>query len=91
MSKIKGNEQTNNNGEIFRKIKGNKILINPIIINYKTVRVRKSFPMQRRIVKLGAHSSKELSEIQNIVDVEVNDILVDKLFLMKQKYSMKAN
>lgn len=83
-------EKTNNTGEIFRKIKAHKILINPIIINYKTVRVRKTVPIQRRIFKLRGHFTKELNNMQNIVDVEINDILVDKLFLIKQQNQMNT-
>ena len=75
----------------FHKIKLNKIRINPIIINYKTVRLRKPLPVKRRIIKLGGHSNSksEIAGLRSSVDVEINDVLVDKLFLIKQKCSIK--
>ena len=72
----------------FHKIKLNKIRINPIIINYKTVRLRKPLPVKRRIIKLGGHSKSEITGLRSSVDVEINDVLVDKLFLIKQKCSI---
>ena len=91
MSKIKVNDENIkiNSEEAFHKIKLNKILINPIIINYKTVRLRKPLPLKRRIIKLGGQSKSEIAGLQNLVDVETNDTLVDKLFLIKQKCSIK--
>lgn len=86
-SKVSCDKKINRNEEIFQSIKGHKIVIRPIIINYKTVYFKKPFPMKRRILKLGSNLKNHFIDSQKAIDYEVNDNLVDKLFLIKEKYS----
>ena len=44
---------------------------------------------QAGIKTKGIHSKSEIAGLRSSVDVEINDVLVDKLFLIKQKCSIK--